>query len=199
MKYAFVLTGGIASGKSTVSNMLKNDGFNIIDLDKIAHDILSTSTKEIEKLFGKQYIKNNKIDRKALGDLIFKDKKAKQLLEDFIHPIIAQRVELEASILDSFKKPYIIDIPLFFEKKTYDIKNSILIYASKDIQIDRLQKRSNLSLKESALRVSSQMDIERKKKLASYVLPNMKGLKELSKEVEKLKKWIKDKHASIKV
>lgn len=200
MEYAFVLTGGIATGKSTVSKALEKSGYDVIDADKITHKILSFNTEDIKKLFGEGFIKNNKVDRKALGELIFSDELAKKKLEDFIHPLIRKKIALEAKKLDKFKRAYFIDIPLFFEKKgAYDIKNSILVYAPKNLQLQRLMKRSNLSEKEANLRISSQMDIEIKKELASFVLDNSKSPHELSSEVKRLEKWIKEKDVSIKI
>lgn len=200
MKYAFALTGGIATGKSTLCKMLQHKGFEVVDLDKITHEILSQRAKDIKRLFGENFVKQEEVDTKALGNLIFANKKAKKKLEDFIHPLIRQKTEQKTEKLDRLKKPYLVDIPLFFEKQgVYDIKNSILVYAPKQIQLQRLMERSNLSLEEANLRISSQMDIEEKKALATYVLDNSKSIDELPKKVEKLTKWIKEKHASIKI
>ncbi len=200
MRYAFALTGGIATGKSTVSKVLKNSGFDVIDLDEITHKILDLHVKNIEEIFGKNYIKNQMVDRAKLGKLVFDDKEAKKKLENFIHPLIRKQVYEIACKLDDIKKPYFVDIPLFFEnQKAYDIKNSILVYAPKSIQLQRLMKRSNLNAQEAMKRISAQMNIEKKKELADFILDNSGKLKELLPQIEKLKQWIKEKNASIKI
>ncbi len=200
MEYAFALTGGIATGKSTVSKILKNSGFDVIDLDKITHEMLNLHVKKIEEIFGQDYIKNQKVDRKKLGKLVFSDKEAKKKLENFIHPLIRKKAYEIAYRLDDLKKAYFVDIPLFFEnQKAYDIKNSILVYAPKSIQLQRLMKRSNLDAQEAMKRISAQMNIEDKKKLANFILDNSGDMKELLLQIKELKKWIKEKHASIKI
>ena len=95
-KYAIALTGGIATGKSTVCNILKLYGFSIIDADEISHKVLEEQKEKIAKIFGKEYIKDNKVDRVALGKLIFSDKNSKKLLENLLHPLIKKTIEKES-------------------------------------------------------------------------------------------------------
>jgi dephospho-CoA kinase len=185
---AVVLTGGIATGKSTVASLFKLHGFLTIDADKIAHKLLDLHYKDIEKLFGEEYIKNNKVIRKKLGDLIFNDEIQKHRLEEFIHPLIKEEIIEEAKVFESQKKPYLIDIPLFFEKQNYNIKKSIVVYTPKTIQLTRLIKRDNCSLDEAQIRINNQMDIEKKKSLATYVIDNSFDLPHLQNEVERVKK-----------
>jgi len=187
-KYAIALTGGIGTGKSTASSLFKLNGFKIIDADKIAHSILDNSVIEIEKLFGSQFILNNKVNRKLLGKLIFSNQDSKKELENFIHPKIYKEIEFESGKLDKFKFPYLIDIPLFFEKKTYPISKSLVIYAPKDLQISRVMKRDNFSKIEAKQRIESQMNIEEKKDLADIIIDNSKSLKHLQSEIERVVK-----------
>jgi len=185
---AVVLTGGIATGKSTVASLFKLHGFLTIDADKIAHKLLDLHYKEIEQLFGKEYIENQKVLRKKLGNLIFKDESQKKRLEDFIHPLIKQEIIKEAAIFEKQQKPYLIDIPLFFETQNYDIQKSIVVYTPKEIQIQRLMKRDSCSFDEALLRINNQMDIEKKKTLATYIIDNSSNLLHLQNEVERIKK-----------
>ena len=185
---AVVLTGGIATGKSTVASLFKLHGFLTIDADKIAHKLLDLHYKEIEQLFGKEYIENQKVLRKKLGNLIFKDESQKKRLEEFIHPLIKQEIIKEAAIFEKQQKPYLIDIPLFFETQNYDIQKSIVVYTPKEIQIQRLMKRDNCSFDEALLRINNQMDIEKKKTLATYIIDNSSNLLHLQNEVERIKK-----------
>ncbi|MCD4759210.1 MAG: dephospho-CoA kinase [Arcobacteraceae bacterium] len=185
---AVVLTGGIATGKSTVASLFKLHGFLTIDADKIAHKLLDLHYKEIEQLFGKEYIENQKVLRKKLGNLIFKDESQKKRLEDFIHPLIKQEIIKEAAIFEKQQKPYLIDIPLFFETQNYDIQKSIVVYTPKEIQIQRLMKRDSCSFDEALLRINNQMDIEKKKTLSTYIIDNSSNLLHLQNEVERIKK-----------
>lgn len=162
--HAVALTGGIATGKSTVASLFKLHGFLTIDADKIAHKLLDTHYKDIEQLFGKEYIENKKVLRKKLGNLIFNDEVQKERLENFIHPLIKEEIIKEAKVFELQQKPYLIDIPLF-EKQNYDIKKSVVVYVPKEIQIQRLIKRDNCIEEEAKVRIDNQMDIEKKKLL----------------------------------
>jgi len=196
-QYAVALTGGIGTGKSTASSLFMLNGFKIIDADKIAHSILNLSYIEIEELFGKKYIKNSKVDRKLLGQLIFSNKTEKIKLEKFIHPKIFDAIKIESTKLDRFKFPYLIDIPLFFERNNYPIDSSIVIYAPKDTQIKRVIDRDGFSKDETIQRVESQMDIDEKRKLATFVIDNSTSLKNLQSEIERVTKLIQKRQGEI--
>jgi dephospho-CoA kinase len=189
-KHAIVLTGGIATGKSTVASLFMLHGFLTIDADKIAHKLLDIHHKTIESLFGTEYIENGKVLRKKLGSLVFSDEKEKKRLEEFIHPLIKEEIIKEARVFEEQQKPYLIDIPLFFETRSYDIEKAVVVYTPRDIQIDRLISRDKSTKEEALLRINNQMDIEKKKELATYVIDNSKDLKNLQNEVERVKKEI---------
>ena len=192
-KNAIVLTGSIATGKSTVASILKLFGYSIIDADSIAHKILDENVDFVRKTFGEEYIKDNKVDRKALGKLIFNDKSQKEKLEKFIHPLIKQNILKECEKLEKYNVTYFVDIPLYFERGVYkDYFDKVLVvYTPRDIQIQRLAKRNNISLEEAEKLVSLQMDIEDKKKQADFVIDNSKDLKHLQNEIDKFLKEIK--------
>jgi len=197
---AFLLTGGIATGKSSVCNFLKLHGFHIIDADKIAHETLQENVSDIEKLFGKEYIKDGKVDRKKLGELIFKNKKEKKALEAFLHPLIKKRIEEEALKLEKYNVPYIVDIPLFFETGSrYDIKPVVVVYAPKEQQLERLIKREGYDMDHAKRRLNAQTDIEDKRKLADFVIDNSKDIKHLQSEIERFLDFIREKYADIKI
>lgn len=191
-KNAIVLTGGIATGKSTVASLFMLHGFLIIDADKVAHEVLDEEVNSIASLFGDQYISNNKVDRKKLGALIFNNKNEKEKLESLVHPLIKQKIIEKAKVFELQNKPYLIDIPLFFETGQYDIKRSIVVYTPKDIQIQRLMKRDSCSYEEAVVKIENQMDIEEKKLKATYIIDNSHDLKNLQDEVERVKKLIVD-------
>ncbi|CAA6809778.1 MAG: Dephospho-CoA kinase (EC [uncultured Sulfurovum sp.] len=186
-KYAVVLTGGIATGKSTVAKIFKAYGFKIIDADKIAHDMLDLQYQEIIKLFGDEYVLDTKVIRKKLGTLIFGNKQEKLRLEALLHPLIFKEIERQALFLDKGKKPYLVDIPLFFETNRYPIKESVVVYVPKVLQLERLMKRDGSSKKEAKERIDAQMDIEKKKQKASYLIDNQGNLKNLQLLCAKVK------------
>ncbi|WP_323589998.1 dephospho-CoA kinase [Aliarcobacter butzleri] len=185
-KNAIALTGGISTGKSTVCNLLKLHGFLTIDADKIAHKLLDENSSKIEELFGKEYVENGKVLRKELGKIIFSNEENKLKLEALLHPLIKEEIIKESKIYEEQNKPYFVDIPLFFEKMHYPIFKSLVIYTPKELQIQRLMKRDNIDEKEAKLKISNQMDIEEKRKLANIVIDNSKDLKHLQNEVERV-------------
>ncbi len=186
-EYAIALSGGIATGKSSATTILMLYGFRFIDADKIAHKLLDLRYRDIANIFGDKYIIDDRVNRRELGKLIFGDISKRKELEEFLHPLIYKEIEKEAIKQDKFKKPYIIDIPLFFEKKRYPIKHSIVVYASREQQIDRLISRDGFSRDEAIERIDAQMDIEEKKSKASFVIDNSKNLKNLQDECERVK------------
>ena len=193
-KYAIALTGGIATGKSTVASLMALNGMRVIDADSISHKILDDSHAWVEETFGLEYVNNSKVDRTSLGSMVFSDADAKKTLEDFLHPKIRTEIEKQSIKQDSFKFPYLIDIPLFFENSAYDIENSVVVYTPSDIQLQRFIKRNKYSQEESLKRISSQMPIDEKKKKATWIIDNSKNLKHLQQEVENFVEIIKDKY-----
>ena len=191
LKNAIVLTGGIASGKSTVSSLMQLFGFRVIDADKIAHRLLDSSIDEILRVFGKEYIDNGKVNRKKLGSLIFANKDRRLELEAIVHPKIREKILIEAKEQEKFNKPYFIDIPLFFEKEgAYKIDKILVVYAPKEIQLKRLIKREGLTKEEAMQRVNAQLPIDIKKNKATYIIDNSKDLSHLQNECERVKKEI---------
>lgn len=187
---AIALTGGISTGKSTVCNLLKLHGFSIIDADNIAHRLLDLNSDKIAILFGNEYVENGKVIRKELGKIIFSNEENKLKLEALLHPLIYEEIKKEALRLEDCGKPYFIDIPLFFEKMSYPVKSTLVIYTPKDIQVQRLMKRDSINENEALLKISNQMDIEKKKELADRFIDNSKDLKHLQNEIEKYIKEI---------
>ncbi|MBU1659603.1 dephospho-CoA kinase [bacterium] len=193
-EYAIALTGGIATGKSTVASLLSLNGMRVIDADTISHEILDASIDWVRDIFGEEYINGSKVNRAKLGSLVFSDEKAKKILEEFLHPKIREEILQRSKKQDSFKFPYLIDIPLFFENSAYDIKDSVVVYTPSGIQLERFIKRNNYSKEESLRRINSQMPIDEKKKRATWVIDNSKDLKHLQRECEEFVDKIKAKY-----
>ena len=185
-KNAIALTGGISTGKSTVCNLFKLHGFLTIDADKIAHRLLDENSNKISSIFGARYVQNGKVLREELGKIIFSNEENKLKLESLLHPLIKEEIIKESKIFEEQNKPYFVDIPLFFEKMHYPISKSLVIYTPKNLQIERLMKRDNISEEEAKLKISNQMDIEEKRKLADMVIDNSQNLKHLQNEVERV-------------
>ena len=186
-KYAVVLTGGIATGKSTVAELFKSYGFSIVDADKTAHKMLIQHHEEIKKMFGDAYVKGSVVDRKALGRLIFSNKEEKLRLEKFLHPLIFEDIREQSSRLDALKKPYLVDIPLFFESGRYEIEESIVVYVPKSLQLQRLVERDKTTEVLAQQRIDAQMDIEEKKQRATYLIDNQGDLNALQQLCVKVK------------
>ena len=190
---AYVITGSIASGKSTVVNLLKERGFSVIDADVIAHEQLEICKGEIVCEFGEQILDEaGKIDRKKLGAIVFNDPKKLKNLEQILHPKIKAEIFFKALQLERLERVYFVDIPLFFEKKERyaEFKNVAVIYAPKELLLSRLMSRNALSLEDAKARVELQMDIEQKKKMAKFVIDNSNDRENLKLELEKFLKQI---------
>jgi len=193
-KYAIALTGGIATGKSTVASLMALNGMRVIDADTISHEILDASSSWVRETFGNEYVNGSKVNRTKLGSLIFCDDEKKKVLEEFLHPKIREEIQIRSIKQDGFKFPYLIDIPLFFENSAYNIKDSVVVYTPSDVQLERFIKRNKYSEEESLKRISSQMPIDEKKEKATWVIDNSKNLKHLQQEVEDFVNIIKEKY-----
>lgn len=198
-EYAIALTGGIATGKSTVASLLGLNGLRIIDADTIAHRILDENCVWVLEHFGEEFVKGGKVDRPMLGRVIFSDPEAKKGLEAFLHPKIRAAIEEQSDKQDCLKYPYLIDIPLFFETSSYPIEHSVVVYTPKTLQLERFMKRNGFSEEESLRRIESQMEIEEKKKRATWVIDNSSNLKHLQKECEQFVEIIKALYPAPKV
>ena len=185
---AYVITGSIASGKSTVVNLLKERGFSVIDADLIAHEQLEICKCEIVNAFGEQILdETGKIDRKKLGAIVFNEPKKLKNLEQILHPKIKAEILSQASQLEGLGEIYFVDIPLFFEKKERyaEFKNVAVIYAPKELLLSRLMSRNGLSLEDAKARVELQMNIEKKRKMAKFIIDNSSDMEHLKLEIEK--------------
>ena len=190
---AYVITGSIASGKSTVVNLLKERGFSVIDADVIAHEQLEIYKGEIVCEFGEQILDEaGKIERKKLGAIVFREPKKLKNLEQILHPKIKAEILSKASQFEALGQVYFVDIPLFFEKKECyaEFKNIAVIYAPKELLLSRLMSRNALNLEDAKARAELQMDIEQKREMAKFVIDNSGDRENLELELEKFLKQI---------
>jgi len=192
------LTGGIATGKSTVSAILKKAGAEIIDADRIAREVVKKGLpayREIVENFGETVLlSNGEINRSVLGDLIFNDPRKKQLLNRIVHPHVRRETnrqlkDMEKSSPDTIA---VLDIPLLFEAEMHkDLSEVIVVYAPEHIQVKRLIKRDNISEADAVARVRSQMPIEEKKNRATIVIDNSGTMQDTRKQTLEIFKTLK--------
>jgi len=187
------LTGGIATGKSTVVRMLVKRGARVIDHDGLVHTLQEPGQpvwKRIIEAFGRDILDaDERIDRKKLGALVFDDEQRRKELESIVHPAVleeAQRLRDEIGRQDR-QAIVLSDIPLLFEVAMQDLFDLILlIYAPPQVQILRVMKRNNLSREEAIARLKSQMPIDEKLRFADLVIRNDGTMRELEKSVDEV-------------
>lgn len=173
------LTGGIATGKSTVSSILREAGAKIIDADAIARDAVKKNLPawhEIVRIFGKEILlPDGEIDRTRLGDIIFRDSEKKESLNKIVHPHVIQRVAemIEEIGKESPGSVVILDVPLLIEAgMDKGLEEVVLVYTPEDIQKKRLVERDKISDAAAILRIRSQMPIEKKREFSTIIIDN---------------------------
>lgn len=192
MKMVIGITGGISSGKSTVSNYIKSLGYKVIDADLISREIMKPKEdgfkavlKEFPSCFDGEVLLRDK-----LGSLIFNDEKKREKLNSITHPIIKDRIELEISKSDGL---IFLDVPLLFEAHFDTLCDyTILVYIDKLEQIKRLMLRDNITYDYAVSKIDSQMSLDDKKELADYIIYNDSTLNDLYKSVDKVIEGIKN-------
>ncbi|AYQ45190.1 dephospho-CoA kinase [Helicobacter pylori] len=193
LKNAIALTGGIGTGKSTTIKILESQGYQILDADKIAHQLLQEHRFKIAQHFGSDILEKGVLNRKKLGAIVFQNANELKWLEGFLHPLIRERMLKKAYELEKNHQAYFLDIPLFFEvggKKCYPVSRVILIYAPRALQIERLLERDKLKEAEILQRLACQMDIEQKRAMSDYIIDNSSSLKDLNEQVERFVKTL---------
>lgn len=191
------LTGGIGTGKTSVSNILSSLGASMINADKIGHKIYEPNSegwKEVVKAFGKEILnENQEIDRKKLGSIVFKDKKYLDQLNSITHPRIYSAIESELQTLSNNSVDVsVVEAALLIEAKWTSLADQVWITVSKENTIyKRLEKRDGLNIEAIKARISSQMSTKEKLKFADVIIKNDSSIKDLEKEVQYYWKKIK--------
>ena len=179
------LTGNIASGKSTVQEILENKGYKVLDTDKTGHMLLDTMP-EIKNAFKDYDILNQEgsIDREKLGKIVFSSPMLKQKLESIIHPAIKDKI-LEFFEQNKSERAVFIGIPLLFESNMRDIfDKAVLIYTDDFTRKERLILRNNYTPEYAELRMKAQMPQDEKKLLCDDIIFNNGTLSELENSVD---------------
>ncbi|WP_141431998.1 dephospho-CoA kinase [Bacillus sp. 03113] len=172
------LTGGIASGKSTVSNMLKDRGITVIDADveaRLAVEKGEEAYKAIVHHFGSEILlPDGSINRSKLGAIIFSDQRKRKVLNDIVHPVVRKKMlQKKEQSIQQGESIVILDIPLLFESGlTNLVDKTILVYVDEEKQIERLMNRNHFSKEEALARIHSQFSLKEKRTLADAVIDN---------------------------
>jgi dephospho-CoA kinase len=190
------LTGGIASGKSTVTEMIRGLGIPVIDADQVARDVVKAGEeayKQIIKTFGQDILQENgEIDRAKLGAIVFYNEQERKKLNAIVHPAVRRRMLAEKeAYVQKGAKTIVLDIPLLFESElTHLIDKIIVVYVDDDIQLERLMKRNGFSEEEALARIRSQMPLHEKVKKADAVINNNGTIEETKQQLlQILKEW----------
>jgi len=190
------LTGGIATGKSSVSKMLQKKGFEVVDADQIVYDLQQKGQsllKEMTKTFGLTILnEDGSLNRGALGNVIFGDPSARAKLEELIHPevkkeCIRRMSEFSGDVL-------FLDVPLLFEAGFDDLTDgNVVVCAAKETQMKRLMLRDKRNIADAQMRIDAQMPLADKIAQADYVINNDGDMDLLAANVEKFLKNLKGK------
>lgn len=190
------LTGSIASGKSTVANLLKEYNLPIVDADLVARQVVERGTptlKEIEESFGKEVItEEGTLDRAKLGSIIFHDQSKRELLNKIIHPAIRKEMLRQRDeYIASGEKTVIMDIPLLFESKLQHFVDKILVVTvSEETQLKRLMERNQLTKEEALARINSQLPLSQKEKEADAIINNNHSIEQTKEQLNTiLEEW----------
>ncbi|OZB96500.1 dephospho-CoA kinase [Paenibacillus sp. XY044] len=185
------LTGGIATGKSTVSALLVSKGALLVDADVIAREVMLPGhpvlAAAVEHFGQAILLPDGTLDRKRLGDIVFHDPAERKALNDITHPAIRQEIrgQMQAYERKHPDRLVVVDIPLLFESGLEAMYEQVLlVYAPFEIQVERLMERNRLTKDEAVARIRSQMDIEEKKKRADVVIDNSGQPSETEHQVE---------------
>lgn len=197
-KVVIGLTGGIGTGKSTVSQILKEKKFPVIDLDIISHEVIKFP-KVVEKIvenFGKEVLEYNNtgnwiVSREKLGRVIFGNREKRLILNSVMHPEILRIMREKILECKKENKIIFVEIQLLFEvQREKEFDYILLVSAEKETQIKRILSRDNRSKEEALSIINSQMSLDEKKKRSDYVIENDGNIQDLEKKVDDFLKKI---------
>ena len=181
------ITGGIATGKTAVSNILQEMGFDIIDMDIISREVINLPEiiEMLTKEFGTDILTNGSIDRKKLRNAVFDSREKVDRLDSIMHPaIIKISKEKIKELKDMKKKLIVVVIPLLFEVNLEYLADKILLVAaSREKQTERIIKRDNTNRTDAENIINSQMSLDEKRKKSDYIIENNGNLSELRRKV----------------
>jgi len=187
------LTGGIATGKSTVAKLLTDKGAMLIDLDRIAREVVSPGQPALEQIvgqFGQAILQpDGTLDRKRLGGIVFADPDKRKQLEAITHPAIraVMRERMQENKRLHPDRLTVVEVPLLYESRlAAEFDHAVVVYVPRVEQLQRLMARDKLSQEDAEKRLAAQMDIEEKRALADYVINNSGSPESTALQVERL-------------
>ena len=185
------ITGGIASGKSTVTEFLRQKGFQVVDADAVVHQLQKPGGRLFQILvehFGeKVLLENGELNRPLLASLIFSNPEEQEWSKRTQGEIIREELAALRNQFAQTEALFFMDIPLLFEQNYASwFDETWLVYVSRDTQLDRLMKRDYLTIEDAQARLASQWSLEEKKRLASHILDNNGSREQLLSQVTSL-------------
>ena len=197
MQNNYILTGSIASGKSSVLKIIAEEGYNTISADDVVKELYKDEEflKSFKKEIGEEFFTiDKKLDKDKLRETIFKDISLKNRVEAFVHPLVYEKIK--EMLLDGFN---FIEVPMFFEAREYfldskiEIKGIIFVNIDKKIQVSRLMHRNKISEKEAIAIIDTRITSEEKIKASNYIINNNASEDDLKREVLKTLERINEK------
>lgn len=189
MAFVLGITGGIATGKSSVVQHFIDLGFPVVDADIIARHLLDQNEQaynEVVKVFGSEILQENgEINRQALGALVFNHPDKLKQLDELMAPFLQKSILAAIKQASQKQKLVIVDVPLMYEKGYDEWMDQVaVVYCTPEQQIKRLMQRNQLTEKEAKQRIDSQLPIEMKKLLAEVVFDNSNDLTQTIQQVD---------------
>lgn len=191
------LTGGIASGKSTVSRMFSSLGAPIIDADHLAREVVRPGTpgyKQVIMAFGPEVVgEGGELNRRHLAAIVFSDAAERRRLEEIIHPLVYQAMQDELAKLRAQGDPapaVVLDVPLLFESPAglSLVDKTVVVWVPPDIQLKRLMSRDKLDRDEAKRRIAAQLSLDEKRRRADYCIDNSLTTAHTFEQVQKI--WV---------
>ena len=189
------LTGGVASGKSTVAGMFRQLGVPVVDADAVYHALVaprddgpSPLARRIDESFPGVLEPSGRLDRKALAERVFSDARARRRLESIAHPEVAREVAIRRRKLEEEGAPLAFyDVPLLFERGLEDaLDGVVVVWVPESIQVERLRRRDGLSEQAARARLAAQLPLDEKRRRATWVIDNSGSLDATRRQVEHL-------------
>lgn len=186
------LTGGMGSGKSAVARMLTDRSYVVVDADRIAYEVVekgTTGLQSVVRIFGHEILTpTGELDRPKLGRMVFGDPERLEKLEAALHPLIRTRaLEIRQQLVDQGVKIAFYDVPLLFEKSMESQFSAVVVVnATPELQVARIQARTSLSPLDIQMRLASQIPLKRKVEQAHFVIQNDGDFAHLEREVERM-------------
>jgi len=185
------LTGGIASGKSTVSDLFRKYDIPVIDADVVAREVVEPGEPVLAAIvdaFGAEILlPDGMLDRPKLGGIIFRDPQKREVLNGIVHPVVRERMTAERDRLKSKHPAVVLDIPLLFEgKQLHLVDKVVVVCVDPQVQLERLMLRNSLTEQEALDRIGSQMPLDDKAARADAIIDNNGSREETKEQLKQL-------------